>query len=939
MTNPSALEAVFFAALEKRAPAERNAYLKEACAGNDELRASVERMLAAQAVAGSFLERPAIAGDATAQFEPSITECAGTVIGPYKLLQQIGEGGMGVVFMAEQTEPIQRTVALKIIKPGMDTRQVVARFEAERQALAMMDHPNIAKVLDAGTTESGRPYFVMELVKGVPITKYCDDKQLPLRARLELMLPVCQAVQHAHQKGLIHRDIKPSNVLVAEYDDRAVPKVIDFGVAKATAQKLTDRTMFTEFGQVIGTFEYMSPEQAKLNQLDIDTRSDIYSLGVLLYELLTGSTPFERKRLQEAAFDEMLRIIREEEPPKPSTRLSTAAGLPNIAASRASEPKKLSGLLKGELDWVVMKALEKDRNRRYETANDLAADVHRYLKNEAVQACPVSAMYRFRKFARRHKLGVAASVAIAVAVLVGVIGTSYGLIWALRERKAAQASAAHAETEAVRSEQVAQFLKDMLKGVAPSKALGRDTAMLREIVDETANRVDKDLKDQPEVQIELLQTLSRVYLDLSLFKKAEETARETLRLAHLHLGEENLAVADSMNQLGRALFFLRQLGESETVARQAISMERKLRGNDSLEEAAAELNLCDVLRRQCMDTDVSKTDRITKLQEAEASLRTCLAIRRKRLGEVHNDVAWGLDALSILIHDTSPDRLDEAEAASRESVAIRQKLYGDDHPDLASSYSYLANALAAKNNLAEAEACYRKALSIERKSKGQDTWWRAMYLYQFASLLQKEGKLDEAESYSREAVAIARKQMGKDNPILGDFTLELAGLLMKKGERVEARELAEETVNIYRRFPDSTVQLSSGLASLADILVRSEDYAAAEPAARECLEIREKNIPDDWRTFNVRNLLGAALLGQQKYADAEPLLLSGYEGLKQREAKISAAGKVHLKETVQRLVKLYEATDQADKAAQWKEKLADIDKTEKPTQDTSPPSR
>ena len=415
----------------------------------------------------------------TVDFEPVICEGPGTVIGPYKLLQQIGEGGMGVVFMAEQDEPIQRTVALKIIKPGMDTRQVIARFEAERQALALMDHPNIAKVLDAGTTESGRPYFVMELVKGVPITKYCDDKQLPVRTRLELLLPVCQAIQHAHQKGLIHRDIKPSNVLVAEYDERAVPKVIDFGVAKATAQKLTDRTMFTEFGQVIGTLEYMSPEQAKLNQLDIDTRSDIYSLGVLLYELLTGSTPFERKRLSEAPFDEMLRIIREEEPPKPSTRLSTVEELPKIAASRDSEPKKLSGLIRGELDWIVMKALDKDRDRRYGTANSLAADIERHLNNETVEACPPSASYRFRKFANRHKLGVATGVAVAAAVLVGITGTTGGMIWALREREAAQKSAALATTQAKRSEQVAQFLEDMLQGVAPSVALGATRRCLR----------------------------------------------------------------------------------------------------------------------------------------------------------------------------------------------------------------------------------------------------------------------------------------------------------------------------------------------------------------------------------------------------------------------------------------------------------------------------
>src|SRR3954447_16394951 len=396
-------QTIFTEALEREDPAERAAFLEGACAGDPRLRQRIERLLGQHDHAGSFLEQPVMSGDATANHQPPITEQPGTVIGQYKLLQQIGEGGMGVVFMAEQSEPIQRTIALKIIKPGMDTRQVIARFEAERQAVAMMDHPNIAKVLDAGTTDSGRPYFVMELVKGVPITKYCDDKHLPIRDRLQLFIEVCQAVQHAHQKGIIHRDIKPNNVLVAEYDNRAVPKVIDFGVAKAMAQKLTERTMFTEFGQVLGTMEYMSPEQSKFNQLDIDTRSDIYSLGVLLYELLAGSTPFEGKRLKEAAFDEMLRIIREEEPPKPSTRLSSSDTLPSIAANRHIEPARLSKDVRGELDWIVMKCLEKDRNRRYETANGMARDIERHLADGQVRACPPSATYRFRKFARRNK--------------------------------------------------------------------------------------------------------------------------------------------------------------------------------------------------------------------------------------------------------------------------------------------------------------------------------------------------------------------------------------------------------------------------------------------------------------------------------------------------------------------------------------------------------
>jgi WD40 repeat protein/serine/threonine protein kinase len=408
------VQAVFLAAVEQPA-AERIALLERECGADAELRRRVEALLQAHDQPGSLLEAPA--ADLVATVDEPIAERPGTVLGPYKLLQEIGEGGMGTVFMAEQTQPLQRKVALKIIKPGMDSRPVIARFEAERQALALMDHPHIARVLDAGTTDSGRPYFVMELVKGVPITRYCDEHRLTLRQRMELFVPVCQAVQHAHQKGIIHRDLKPSNILVAEYDDKPVAKVIDFGVAKATGPKLTDRTMFTEFGQIVGTLEYMSPEQAKLNALDIDTRSDTYALGVVLYELFTGTTPFDRKRLQKAAFDEMLRIIREEEPPKPSTRLSTTDKLPSIAANRSLEPRKLSGVVRGELDWIVMKCLEKDRNRRYDTASSLALDVLRYLHEEPVLARSPGTSYRLRKFVRRHP----ASLALAVISLVAVL--------------------------------------------------------------------------------------------------------------------------------------------------------------------------------------------------------------------------------------------------------------------------------------------------------------------------------------------------------------------------------------------------------------------------------------------------------------------------------------------------------------------------------------
>ncbi len=351
------------------------------------------------------------------------TETPGTVIGPYKLLQQIGEGGMGTVFMAEQTQPVQRKVALKVIKAGMDSRQVIARFEAERQALAMMDHVNIARVFDGGATDNGRPYFVMELVHGVPITQYCDDHHLTPRERLELFVPVCQAIQHAHQKGIIHRDLKPSNVLVTLYDGKPVPKVIDFGVAKATEQKLTERTLFTQYGAMVGTLEYMSPEQAEMSALGVDTRSDIYSLGVLLYELLTGNTPLTHRRMKEVAYAEILRLIKEEEPQRPSTRLSDSGeALASISANRHMEPAKLTRLVKGELDWIVMKTLEKDRNRRYESASAFAVDVQRYLADEPVQACPPSAWYRFRKFARRNKAGALMGASVALGLLLAIGG-------------------------------------------------------------------------------------------------------------------------------------------------------------------------------------------------------------------------------------------------------------------------------------------------------------------------------------------------------------------------------------------------------------------------------------------------------------------------------------------------------------------------------------
>jgi WD40 repeat protein/serine/threonine protein kinase len=444
-------ESIFAAAVEMSVE-ERAAYLDNMCGADAALRRRIEGLLRSHDKAGSFLHKQPVELGATADGGP-LTEAAGTLIGPYKLMEQIGEGGMGLVFVAEQQQPVRRKVALKVIKPGMDTREVIARFEAERQALALMDHPNIAKVFDAGTTDSGRPFFVMELVKGIPITDYCDQQQLTPRERLELFVPVCQAIQHAHTKSIIHRDLKPSNVLIAPHDGKPVVKVIDFGVAKALGQQLTDKTIYTGFSQMLGTPLYMSPEQAEINALDVDTRSDVYGLGVLLYELLTGTTPFDRQRLHTAAFDEMRRIIREEEPPRPSTRLSTlGAGLSAMSAKRKTEPGKLSALFKGDLDWIVMRALEKDRGRRYDTASALAMDVRRFLREEPVEARPPSAWYRFRKLARRNKAAMTTAALVAAALLLGVIGATVGLLRAVDAEAAALAARDAAEDQRHRAE-------------------------------------------------------------------------------------------------------------------------------------------------------------------------------------------------------------------------------------------------------------------------------------------------------------------------------------------------------------------------------------------------------------------------------------------------------------------------------------------------------
>ena len=926
--------------------------------------------------------------------EAAVSEQPGDFIGRYKLLKKIGEGGCGIVYMAEQTEPIRRHVALKVIKLGMDTKQVIGRFEAERQTLALMDHPNIARVLDAGATDTGRPFFVMELVSGIRITAYCDQHNLSTSARLELFMRVCQAVQHAHQKGIIHRDLKPSNILVALHDGVAVPKVIDFGIAKATEQPLSDQTSLTAFQQFIGTPAYMSPEQAGLTALDIDTRSDVYALGVLLYELLTGHLPFEKKDLLQAGFDEMRRLIREQEPPKPSTRLSLLASddLTTVAKRQRTEPPRLIHGVRGDLDWIVMKCLEKDRARRYDTPNGLARDLERHLNNEPVTAAGPSLFYRMGKFIRRHRFGLAAAAALVVLLAVGVVGS----VW-----QAVRATKAEGQARTV-----ATFLKNMLNGVRPSRALGRDTKMLREILDTTAGSLGKDLRNQPEVEAELRSTIGGVYLDLGEYQKAETMHRAALALRKRVFGYEHPGVAESLNDLGNALYRQSKLTEAESTHCEALALRRKLFGNRHPQVAASLNNLANtlreqgrlaeaeamfrealVLRREFLGTNHEETAQTVdnlgtilslqdKFQEAETMQREGLALDKRLLGNDHPEVAVALNNLADTL--TAEGKLDEAEARSREALAMRRKLLGGEHPDVAFSLFNLANVLLRQDKLADAEAAHREALAMRRKLLGNDHLEVAASLNNVAAVLIAEEKLAEAETAQREALAIQRKALGGEHQDIAGSLANLAYVLQRGGQLAQAETMQHEALAMRRKLlGNEHSDVAASLAGLADVLyderklaeaealqleelamrrkwmskssppppalvnnlidtfarltrtvLAAEKFAEAESLAREWLALGEKELPDDWQTFNARSVLGSSLQSQGKFTEAEPLLALGHDGMNQRREKVPPEYKFRLRESLERLVRLYEVTGRPDQAAEWKKKLANYDRPE-----------
>jgi serine/threonine protein kinase len=742
-------KSLFLAAAELADPAARAAYLERECGGDAALRARVEALLRANDAAPlpSAPEAPvdsAPGQPGTEDYGDPTARVGAVLAGKYKLVEAIGEGGMGSVFMAQQTEPVKRAVAVKVIKAGMDSRAVLARFEAERQALAMMDHPNIAKVLDAGTTDGGRPFFVMELVKGTPITRYCDERKLTPRQRLELFVPVCLAIQHAHLKGIIHRDIKPSNVLVALYDDRPVPKVIDFGVAKAAGQALTDKTLMTGFGAIVGTPEYMSPEQASLNNLDIDTRSDVYSLGVLLYELLTGTTPVDKKSLGKAALLEILRIVREVEAPRPSAKLSSIDTLPSVAANRGTEPARLSRLMKGELDWLVLKALEKDRTRRYETANGLARDIQRYLADEIVEARPPSASYRLRKFVKKNRAALTTAAALAFLMLTGITISTWQAMRATHaesaanaaadaerrakvdadeqkenaiqsagreaeERKKADAAKQEAQAKEAEANAVVKFFEDRIFAAGRPKheagGLGHDVA-LRDAIKASLPALGTSFTAQPLVEARLRLTLGNTLYYLGDHAQAAEQDEKARALFTRYRGPNDQNALRSMANLAQSYAALNRHAEAVKLYKETLAAQKRVLGPDHPDTLAGMNNLALGFAA------------LGRHKVAFKLFEETLVKRKRVLGPEHPDTLRTMNNLALISNTLL--RHAEALKLGEEALAACKRVLPPDHPDTLWSMSNLATFYRALNRHAEALKLCEEALAARKRVLGLD---------------------------------------------------------------------------------------------------------------------------------------------------------------------------------------------------------------------------
>ncbi len=784
-------------------------------------------------------------------------------IGPYKLLDKLGEGGMGEVWLAEQQEPVKRKVALKVIKQGMDTKQVVARFEAERQALAMMDHPAIAKVYEAGATPRGRPYFVMEHVKGVPITEHCDRHKLTNTQRLDLFMQACEGVQHAHQKAIIHRDLKPANVLVSVQDGKATPKIIDFGVAKATAQSLTDKTMHTQLGVMIGTPAYMSPEQAEMTGQDIDTRTDVYALGVILYELMVGALPFDMKDLQQAGFEAMVRKIREDEPPKPSTRLSTLGEHSTQSAKkRQTELPALKRELTGDLDWITLKCLEKDRNRRYGSPSELAADIQRYLTDQPVLATPPSAGYRAKKFIRRHSAGVAAA-ALGVLVLVAFAATM--AVQAKRiaaERDRANVERARAAKEAKARGQVSEFMKELFTISDPGEARG-NSITARELLDVGAEKMDTMLLEQPEIRAELMATMGDVYTQLGLYPQAEPLLDKALDERKRVLGDDHPHTLSSMGGLADLYGYQGRYDEAEPIFLQTLEAQKRVLGDD------------------------------------------------------HPDTLTSMNNLALLY--TEQGRYDEAETLYRQTLETQKRVLGDDHPETLTSMNNLANLYLNQGRYDEAEPIYRQTLETLKRVLGDDHPYTLKSMNNLASLYLYQGRYDEAEPLIRQTLETQKRVLGDDHPETLTSLMSLGFVYKDQGRYDEAETLYRQALETEKRvLGDDHPSTTVSMGNLGELYVLQGRPQKAEALLKKAVEIETRTLSREHIITGVTiRKHGVSLTALNRHTEAEATLLEAHEIL---TAAVGADHGQTLK-VVRNLADLYEAWGKPEKAAEWRAKL------------------